>query len=314
MGYVLTSTGDRGGAAPASKVGLTLLLPPSSSPAPSSSMRRWPSRSTTAADLDGLPPGAAGSSGLGKKVLLSNQLAVWLTGLRPGDGLSASFAWLGARATPCRSTTISPATPTWPMALARCSASTSGELQLPLHLPVHHRISKWRWHISLSTWFRDYVYFPWGQPGGLQGQTHPKPVRSVAAHRHLGMANWTFPAWDCSTVPLVLEKYGHLGRGWPVGQMAVYLPDGELPGCFSPGGQLAAAGQYLQAMFGLGAGGGRADRPSTCGRTGRCWRRRCSLPARWPPACGTGPRKGQPLLDAATPCWRRRCSWCRRPS
>ncbi len=52
-----------------------------------------------------------------------------------------------------------------------------------------------RWHISLSTWFRDYVYFPLG--GGKKG--------SLLSHRNLWItmllsglwhgANWTFVAW-----------------------------------------------------------------------------------------------------------------------
>jgi len=36
-----------------------------------------------------------------------------------------------------------------------------GKLQLPLHLALSNRILA-RWHISLSTWFRDYVYIPLG--------------------------------------------------------------------------------------------------------------------------------------------------------
>ncbi len=54
-----------------------------------------------------------------------------------------------------------------------------------------------RWHISLSTWFRDYVYIPLG---GSMGSTWMK-IRNifiifiVSGFWH--GANWTFIIWGC---------------------------------------------------------------------------------------------------------------------
>ncbi len=67
-----------------------------------------------------------------------------------------------------------------------------------------------RWHISLSTWFRDYVYIPLG---GSQGSTFKK-VRNVfivfLASGFWHGANWTFIAWGALNaiyfLPLLLLK------------------------------------------------------------------------------------------------------------
>lgn len=40
-----------------------------------------------------------------------------------------------------------------------------------------------RWHISLSSWFRDYVYIPLGGQPLLQGQADPQHSDGMAAHR-----------------------------------------------------------------------------------------------------------------------------------
>ena len=52
-----------------------------------------------------------------------------------------------------------------------------------------------RWHISLSTWFRDYLYFPLG---GSQGGMWMKVRNTFAIFLVSGFwhgANWTFIAW-----------------------------------------------------------------------------------------------------------------------
>jgi hypothetical protein len=65
-------------------------------------------------------------------------------------------------ATRCRSTSTSRATPTWPSASGTCSGSRFLEnFDYPY---VARSITEFwrRWHISLSTWFRDYLYIPLG--------------------------------------------------------------------------------------------------------------------------------------------------------
>ena len=62
----------------------------------------------------------------------------------------------------CRSTSTSRATPTWRSAWARCSASTSWKTSI-IPTSADSITDFWRrWHISLSSWFRDYLYIPLG--------------------------------------------------------------------------------------------------------------------------------------------------------
>ncbi len=67
-----------------------------------------------------------------------------------------------------------------------------------------------RWHISLSTWFRDYLYIPLG---GSRGGTAMKVRNTFAIFLVSGFwhgANWTFIAWGfinaCYFLPLLLAK------------------------------------------------------------------------------------------------------------
>ena len=65
-------------------------------------------------------------------------------------------------ATRCRSTSTSPATPTWRSASAGCSASVSRRTSAGRTSPTRVQEFWRRWHMSLSTWFRDYLYVPLG--------------------------------------------------------------------------------------------------------------------------------------------------------
>lgn len=113
-----------------------------------------------------------------------------------------------------------------------------------------------RWHISLQTWFRDYVYFPLG------GSRVSKPRMILNLLIVWGLtgiwhgANWTFIAWGLLYfVILTFEKLSGLSRknywwghiytmvlviiGWVIFR-AINLGDAIL---------------YIKAMFGIGAKG-----------------------------------------------------------
>jgi D-alanyl-lipoteichoic acid acyltransferase DltB (MBOAT superfamily) len=85
-----------------------------------------------------------------------------------------------------------------------------------------------RWHISLSTWLRDYVYIPFGGNRGGRART----ARNLALTMVLGGlwhgAAWTFLVWGAiHGVALIVERL--LGRSvgrLPSNRLAGLLPDG----------------------------------------------------------------------------------------
>ena len=65
-----------------------------------------------------------------------------------------------------------------------------------------------RWHISLSTWFRDYVYIPLGGSRGSQLQTVRNILVVFVVSGLWHGANWTFVVWGlinaCFFLPVIL--------------------------------------------------------------------------------------------------------------
>ena len=148
--------------------------------------------------------------GLGKKVLLSNQLAVVADrAFGQGDGLSASFAWLGAL---CYTLQIYYDFSGYSdMAIGLGKMFGFHFLENFNYPYISRSITEFwrRWHISLSTWFRDYVYFPLG---GSRVNSKAKHIRNLFVVWLLtGVwhgANWTFIAWGLwFFVLLIGEKF-----------------------------------------------------------------------------------------------------------
>ncbi len=116
-----------------------------------------------------------------------------------------------------------------------------------------------RWHISLGTWFRDYVYIPLGgnRKGKYRQLLNIAIVWALTGFWH--GANWTFMLWGLYFAAfLIIEKLwllkwlekapsiiGHVYSlfvvvcGWVLFQLE----------------SLAEAGAYYKAMFGFGQGG-----------------------------------------------------------
>ena len=158
--------------------------------------------------------------GLGKKVLLANQLALVADRaflLEGADRLTTAFAWLGSL---CYTLQIYYDFSGYSdMAIGLGKMFGFHFLENFNYPYISRSVTEFwrRWHISLSTWFRDYVYFPLG---GSRVSSKAKHIRNLFVVWLLtGIwhgANWTFIAWGLFYfVLLVLEKYGHLGRGWP---------------------------------------------------------------------------------------------------
>ncbi len=154
--------------------------------------------------------------GLGKKVLLSNQLALVADrAFALGGGeLPAAFAWLGAL---CYTLQIYYDFSGYSDMAIGLGSMFGFRFLENFRYPYFSRsiTDFWRrWHISLSSWFRDYVYIPLG--GSRTGKT----VRNLLIVWLLtGLwhgANWTFIAWGLFYfVLLTLEKFRGLGRDWP---------------------------------------------------------------------------------------------------
>lgn len=116
-----------------------------------------------------------------------------------------------------------------------------------------------RWHISLSTWFREYVYIPLG---GNRCTPSRHILNLLIVWMLTGLwhgAQWNFMFWGLYYgVIFILEKYlwGSKIEKLPAAVQHIYAFVLVLFGwvfLFSP--TLGYAGQYLKVMFGIGAKG-----------------------------------------------------------
>lgn len=198
--------------------------------------------------------------GLAKKIILANNFAIVADKLFDAGGyssLSVGAAWLGAIAYTLQIYFDFGGYSDMAIGLGRMFGF---HFLANFNYPYIARsvTEFWRrWHISLSSWFRDYVYIPLG--GNRRG-----PGRQVANLLAVWLltglwhgANWTFVAWGlyyfCFLVgeKLLAPKVPQKLRRLPViSNLAVMLvvivgwvlfraPD------------IGSAGEYLGAMFGL---------------------------------------------------------------
>ena len=65
-----------------------------------------------------------------------------------------------------------------------------------------------RWHISLSSWFRDYLYFPLGGSRGSSGRTAVNPMITFLVSGLWHGAGWHYVVWGA-----IHGSYQVAGRG-----------------------------------------------------------------------------------------------------
>lgn len=198
--------------------------------------------------------------GLGKKVILSNQLAVIADkafSLSETGKLSVSMAWLGIVAYTLQ---------------IYFDFSGYSDMAIGLggifgfHFPENFNYPYisgsvtefWRrWHISLSQWFRDYVYIPLG--GNRVGRAvHIRNMFVVWLLTGIWHgANWTFLLWGfIYFVFLLLEKYtGFVQKIGKVSAHIYTLLVVMICWVIFRADSIGAAGNYLRTMFGFGASG-----------------------------------------------------------
>jgi len=115
-----------------------------------------------------------------------------------------------------------------------------------------------RWHISLSTWFRDYLYIPLGGSRRGTGRTYFNLCLVFLLCGLWHGANWTFIAWGLyHGLFLVLERTAW--GAWIARRPAVVRHTYTLLAVMCGwvifrASSLAEAGAYLATMFGFGAG------------------------------------------------------------
>ncbi len=113
-----------------------------------------------------------------------------------------------------------------------------------------------RWHISLQTWFRDYVYFPLGGSRVSNGRLVVNLFVVWALTGIWHGANWTFLAWGLMYfVLLTFEKFTGLDKKPRFGVRVYTLLFVILGWVIFRSSGMGNAITYIKAMFGIGAKG-----------------------------------------------------------
>lgn len=112
-----------------------------------------------------------------------------------------------------------------------------------------------RWHISLSTWFRDYLYIPLG---GSRGSRFTLYRNLIVVYFLTGLwhgANWTFIAWGMfHGLFLILERMGldrWLSNQWRWVRHMYLLLIVMIGWVFFRAETFSGALDFIRAMFGL---------------------------------------------------------------
>ena len=190
--------------------------------------------------------------GVAKKVLLSNQMALVADAAFGSAAPSAAFAWLGSICYTLQLYYDFAGYSDMAIGLGRMFGFHFLENFNYPHISRSFSEFWRRWHISLSSWFRDYVYIPLG--GSRVGKA--RQVRNMFIVWMLtGVwhgANWTFILWGLSCFALLAaEKYLGLGRKLPrAGQHIYALLCINLTNMLFRSENLTHAGNYLMAMLG----------------------------------------------------------------
>ncbi|GAB4048625.1 MBOAT family O-acyltransferase [Spirosoma litoris] len=114
-----------------------------------------------------------------------------------------------------------------------------------------------RWHISLSSWFRDYLYIPLGGNRGSKMRTYRNLLIVFAVTGLWHGASWNFIVWGLyHGLWLLVERAGlskRLERVWPPIAHVYSLLIVLIGWVFFRAEDLTSALVYLQKMAGLGS-------------------------------------------------------------
>lgn len=200
--------------------------------------------------------------GLGKKALIANNsgaLADTIFAI-PTHHLTGSLAWLGISAYTIQIYFDFSGYSDMAIGLGRMFGFRFPENFNYPYISTSLREFWRRWHISLSTWFRDYLYIPLG--GNRKG-----PVRTylnlVTVFFLVGLwhgASWNFVFWGLyHGLFLVLERTGadrRIASLWRPLRHLYALAVVEIGWVFFRAETFSAAWGFLKAMSGFGQGDG----------------------------------------------------------
>ena len=229
--------------------------------------------------------------GLGKKMLLANAMGEIADGVfaQSPETMALSLAWVGAAAYTFQIYFDFSAYSDMAIGLGRMFGFHFLEnFNYPY---ISKSIAEFwrRWHISLATWFRDYVYIPLGGSRCSMGRN----IRNMAVVWLLtGLwhgAAWTYVTWGGMMLVLLAGEKYCWGRGLsrlpgPVQHLYTIVLVMFSMVMFRSSG-IGYGLSYFQSM----AGGPTGRRCTICWNTGRsglpaCWRRspsRCGRRGRW---------------------------------
>lgn len=198
--------------------------------------------------------------GFGKKIIIANNVALiadhaWT--LNSSDSLSVDMAWLGAIAYSIQIFFDFSGYSDMAIGLGKMFGFHFLE---NFDYPYISRSATefWRrWHMSLGSWFRDYVYFPLG---GSRVRTSGRHIFNLfVVWLCTGIwhgANWTFILWGLMYfILLIFEKYTGFnstgGKGIDILKRVYLLFFVIIGWVLFRSETLGSAGMYYSSMFGL---------------------------------------------------------------
>ena len=194
--------------------------------------------------------------GLGKKVIIADQVAAIADRVfaLPGNRINTGAAWIGVIAYAVQIYFDFSGYSDMAIGLARMLGFGFPE-NFDRPYSARSITEFWRrWHMSLSSWFRDYVYIPLGGNRNGPARTY---VNLLIVFLLTGLwhgANWTFIAWGAfHGLCLVAERATGLGRESPMRLVALRRAVTFGLVCVGWGmfraHDLGQAGTVLHAMF-----------------------------------------------------------------
>jgi alginate O-acetyltransferase complex protein AlgI len=200
--------------------------------------------------------------GLSKKMLIANTLAAPADAIfaLPSEGLTAGLTWLGIL---CYTLQIYFDFSGYSDMAIGLAKMFGFDFKENFNYPyVSRSITEFwhRWHMTLSSWFRDYLYIPLGGNRCGRERTY---FNLVAVFFLCGLwhgASWTFVCWGLYHGGfLVLERMklsAWLDRMWPPVRFGYALLVVTVGWVFFRAKTFTQAASFLSAMAGLNAGGG----------------------------------------------------------